>query len=217
MPRLGKTYPIEIDVTAKPKAEYQTDEYFEMELPTAPAVMVADEIIVEGSDVSEYELEACICRHLGLPEPQLQKKGVPGRRFSLSAVWRSWRSLPLWVQVWVGLFLIPVNAAAFLLIDTPTGKAAAIATIFVVMTNIPIMLYEGGMSRLMAVPHLVAWIPLSVFIIVRFISFPNSSNMQTPELAFAFLLLTINGISLVFDAIDTIRWCRGQRDIPGHG
>jgi len=139
------------------------------------------------------------------------------RRFSLSAVWLSWRALPLWVQVWVGLFLIPANAAAFLLMDTPTGKAAAIAAIFVVMTNIPIMLYEGGMSRLMAMPHLVAWIPLSVFIIMRFISFPNSSNMQTPELVFAVLLLIINGFSLVFDAIDTIRWRRGQRDIPGHG
>ena len=138
-------------------------------------------------------------------------------RFSLSSVWHSWNSLPVWVQIWVGGILVPANAAAFFMVYTPTGKAAAIAAIFVILTNIPIMLYEGGMSRLMAMPHLVAWIPLSVFIIIRFISFPNSSNMQTPELVFAVLLLIINGISLVFDAIDTIRWCRGQRDIPGHG
>jgi len=40
MPRLGSTYPIEIEVTSKPIADYQTDEYFELDLPVAPAVMV---------------------------------------------------------------------------------------------------------------------------------------------------------------------------------
>ena len=49
MPRLGANYPIEIDVTSKPIADYQTDEYFELDLPVAPAVMVGDEIVVEGS------------------------------------------------------------------------------------------------------------------------------------------------------------------------
>ncbi len=34
---------------------------------------------------------------------------------------RSFRSLPLWVQLWVGLFLVPVNAAPFLLPDTYSG------------------------------------------------------------------------------------------------
>lgn len=77
MPRLGTKYDIEIEITSKPNAEYQTDEYFELELPTAPAVMVGEEILVEGSDVSEDTLEACICRHLGLPEPE--KKGLLSR------------------------------------------------------------------------------------------------------------------------------------------
>jgi hypothetical protein len=76
MPRLGATYPIEIEVTSKPIADYQTDEYFELDLPVAPAVMVGDEIVVEGSAVSEEKVEAVICRHLGLPEPAPQKKGI---------------------------------------------------------------------------------------------------------------------------------------------
>lgn len=67
---MGKKYPIAIEVTAKPKAEYETDDYFALDLPVAPAVMVGDEIVIEGSDVSEHEMEACICRHLGLPEPK---------------------------------------------------------------------------------------------------------------------------------------------------
>ena len=41
MPRLGQKYAIEIETISKPIADYQTDEYFELDLPTAPAVMVA--------------------------------------------------------------------------------------------------------------------------------------------------------------------------------
>ncbi len=79
MPRLGEKYPLEIEITAKPKSAYETDEYFALDLPVAPAIMVGDEIIVEGSDVSEHELERCICRVLGLPEPE--KKGLLDRLF----------------------------------------------------------------------------------------------------------------------------------------
>ena len=50
-----------------------------VDLPVAPAVMVGDEIVVEGSDISEEDLEAAICNHLGLPPPEPKKKGVLGR------------------------------------------------------------------------------------------------------------------------------------------
>lgn len=79
MPRLGDRYQVEINVTSKPKVEYETDEYFALDLPVAPAVMVGEEIIVEGADVSEYEIEVCICRHMGLPEPERKKKGLLSR------------------------------------------------------------------------------------------------------------------------------------------
>jgi len=79
MPRLGKKYQIEIQVTSKPNAEYVTDEYFALDLPVAPAVMVAEETVVEGTDVSDSEIESCICRHLGLPEPEQKKGGVFSR------------------------------------------------------------------------------------------------------------------------------------------
>lgn len=81
MPRLGAKYSVEIQTISKPKAQYQTDEYFELELPVAPAVMVADEIVTEGADVAEEKLVAVICRHLGIPEPEPQKKGMLKRLF----------------------------------------------------------------------------------------------------------------------------------------
>ena len=82
MPRLGEKYKdIEIEVTSKPPAQYQCDEYFELELPVAPAVMVGEEIVVEGSGVSQEKVESVICRYYGLSEPEPEKKGILGRLF----------------------------------------------------------------------------------------------------------------------------------------
>lgn len=61
---MGAKYEIDIEVISKPKAEYQTDAYFALDLPVAPAIMVNEEIVVEGGNVSQEEVEACICRHL---------------------------------------------------------------------------------------------------------------------------------------------------------
>ena len=66
MPRLGAKYSLAVEVVSKPRSEYQTDGYFQLDLPVAPAVMVEEEIVIEGADVSETALEACIRRHLGL-------------------------------------------------------------------------------------------------------------------------------------------------------
>ena len=76
IPRLGQKYEIQIETISKPKGEYQTDEYFELDLPVAPAIMVDEEIVVEGTDVSEDKLETVICQHLGIPTPKPRKKGM---------------------------------------------------------------------------------------------------------------------------------------------
>ena len=78
---MGGKYDIDIQVISKPIAEYQTDEYFELDLPAAPAVMVGEEIVVEGTDVAEDALEAVIRSHLGLPPLEPPKKGFLGRLF----------------------------------------------------------------------------------------------------------------------------------------
>lgn len=82
MPRLGQKYQdIEIEVMSKPIAEYQNDDYFALDLPVAPAVMVGDEIVVEGAHVAQDKVEKVICRLLGIAEPETEKKGILGRLF----------------------------------------------------------------------------------------------------------------------------------------
>jgi hypothetical protein len=77
IPLLGPKYPIIIKVTSKPKSDYLTDEYFELDLPVATAVMVGDQVVVvEGADTNQLEIEAAICKQLSLPPPEPAKKGV---------------------------------------------------------------------------------------------------------------------------------------------
>ncbi len=76
---LGEKYDIDIEVMSKPKDAYVTDEYFELDLPVAPAVMVGEEIVVEGSDIGQLDIEQSICSQLGLPPPEPEKKGFLGK------------------------------------------------------------------------------------------------------------------------------------------
>ncbi len=79
MSRLGEKYDIEIETMSKPREEYNSDEYLELGLPVAPAVMVGEEIVVAGNDVSEENLEGAICKHLGPPPPEPERKGILDR------------------------------------------------------------------------------------------------------------------------------------------
>lgn len=90
MPRLGEKYrDIEIEVTPKRVAGYRNHETFEPELPVgpyipaAPAIMVGDEIVVEGEDVSQDEVETVIRRYLGMDVPDQSKKGILSRLFGM--------------------------------------------------------------------------------------------------------------------------------------
>ncbi len=81
MPRLGEKYDVEIETISKPQADYLTDEYFALDLPVAPAIMVGDEIVIEGQDIDDHSVEVVICRQLGLPKPEQEKKGIMNKLF----------------------------------------------------------------------------------------------------------------------------------------
>ncbi len=64
--RLGVEYPIDIQVTSKPRADYRTDEWTQTELPCAPAIMIGDVVVVEGSDITDEKVVSEIKRQLGI-------------------------------------------------------------------------------------------------------------------------------------------------------
>jgi hypothetical protein len=67
LPRLGKKFDIPVEVVKKPREAYQSMAYADLGLPRAPAIMLGGEILVQGKDIAEQELEAMIRRNLAGP------------------------------------------------------------------------------------------------------------------------------------------------------
>jgi len=81
--RLGAEYPIDIETTSKPFAEYRTDEWADTDQPCAPAIMIGEEVVAEGSDVTEEKVVAEIRKQLGMPPLEPEEKGILGRLFMI--------------------------------------------------------------------------------------------------------------------------------------
>ena len=124
-------------------------------------------------------------------------------------IWRSYRSLPLWVQVWVAGVLVPVNMAALVFISQPSGMWIALLAIGAMLPNIAIMLYERGLSKMMAFPHLLPWGALVLWLAI---AMPQGSAAYQ---AYLWILLAVDALSLAFDIPDALKWRKGDRAIAG--
>ena len=65
VPGLGKKFDIDIEIVEKPRADYGTEAYSRAGLPAAPAIAAGGEVIVQGKDIEEAELEKAISGFLG--------------------------------------------------------------------------------------------------------------------------------------------------------
>jgi len=122
---------------------------------------------------------------------------------------RSFMRLPLWVRLWIAFGLGTVNAAAFFLTHFPIGYWAAWSTAFVLAVNGPAIIFQRGWGKVLALPHLVAWVPLLAFVAWRL----SHHEVAQIELAYGVALLVVNGISVLLDISDTWRWFRGERAV----
>lgn len=121
-------------------------------------------------------------------------------------IWHSFRKLPLWVQLWMVLWLIPINIASLIFIQESNGFLIAILANIAMLLNVPIMWFERGMSRAMALPHLPFW---SILVIVILLINPDTSTSYGKYL---WLLALTNFLSLVFDINDAIKWFKSNRN-----
>ncbi len=64
LPGLEEKYNIEIETISKTRDTYRSAEYQATALPIAPALMLADEVVVQGKPISEEALKEAIRRHL---------------------------------------------------------------------------------------------------------------------------------------------------------
>ena len=64
---MGEKYETEVETVSRSREEYQSEGYKALGLPSAPAVMVEDEVAAQGPEISAEKLEAVIRRHLEMP------------------------------------------------------------------------------------------------------------------------------------------------------
>ncbi|HSF92203.1 MAG TPA: hypothetical protein VLA51_08345 [Paracoccaceae bacterium] len=120
------------------------------------------------------------------------------------AIFDSFRSLPVWVQIWVGLVLIPANIAPLAYLNEPRGVTIAILAAGALAINGVVLLVERGFSRAMAFSHLALWIPLLVIMLPM---------LQSDAPRLYRLLFAINTVSLAFDFRDAYFWIKGDRAV----
>ncbi|MCX8954007.1 hypothetical protein OU790_11230 [Ruegeria sp. NA] len=123
-------------------------------------------------------------------------------------IWRSFRALPLWVQIWVAVILVPVNLVPLAFLDQPQGMLIAVLAITGMALNIPIMAVARGMSGAMALPHILCWVPLVVIVTLLLFS---DATLSIAFIKFLWVLLIVDIISLLFDFRDAVNWLRSRR------
>ena len=128
----------------------------------------------------------------------------------ITNIWASFRRLPLWVQIWVGVILMPVNLLPLLFLDQPGAGLIAVLAIGGMALNLPILLWYQGFSKAMAISHVVLWVPLVGVIAVHL---QGLVGVNDSYFRFLLLLLVVDVISLLFDTVDAVKWWRGDRAV----
>ena len=63
---MGEKFSLEIETISRTREAYRTAEYQATGLPIAPAVILNDEVLIQGGPISEEALESAIRRHLAI-------------------------------------------------------------------------------------------------------------------------------------------------------
>ncbi|MEH6477563.1 MAG: hypothetical protein V7727_17860 [Sneathiella sp.] len=126
-----------------------------------------------------------------------------------AALWHSFRSLPGWVQIWMMIFLMPINMVSLFFLTEPLGYWIAFLANIGMILNLPVMLWYRGFSKAMALPHLIPWTALVILIAIYR---PVASGAYD---IYLWILLATNVMSLIFDYRDALHWFRGDRNVAG--
>jgi len=110
----------------------------------------------------------------------------------------------------VGLILAPVNTASIFFTGETGGWLVAALALGGMAPNLVVMAIERGLSKAMALSHVLLWTPLVVFIVLGLLPDPAVSGAY---FIFLWIVLVVNLISLGFDTFDSVKWFRGDRDI----
>jgi hypothetical protein len=121
----------------------------------------------------------------------------------LKAFATSWMAFPIWVKIWL-IFLNGVFLTAFAFLPDRTATVALVAYFATAPLLAGQIGYDGGLRRILALAHLVPWIPLLLWLVIA----ADGTSYTT------LLTLTV-AICLAFDINDLWRFLKGDRAVLG--
>ena len=119
--------------------------------------------------------------------------------------------MPLHWQLWL-MLLITANVVTPLFFLHHVESLVVLGTILASMTLMTVLTARFGFTRIVGLGHIL-WIPMLAFLFTRLGDIPASDAFGIWIRA----LFVLNGISLVIDAADVIRYIAGERreTVPG--
>ena len=119
--------------------------------------------------------------------------------------------MPLHWQLWLGI-LVGANLVAPLFFLGHLEAQVTIAALLISMTLMIALTARFGFSRILGLGH-VAWLPLLAFLVDRVMEVPATTGFGL----WLRTVIVLDAISLVLDAVDVVRFLRGDRSetVPG--
>jgi hypothetical protein len=132
----------------------------------------------------------------------------------LEALGVSWLGIKTWVKYWLfalnGVFL-----AAFFFWPSEISKVSLIAYLATMPLLLAIMIVQRGLTRLLGVGHLIAWVPLVIYLLGRVTGDAFGSRLSSESggglYFYTLCLLGFVTVCLACDIYDLIRWFTGAR------
>jgi hypothetical protein len=146
-------------------------------------------------------------------EPLAASDHLPLHWSTTKAIASSWLAMKTWVKIWLfGLNAVFLAGIAFW--PEPLAKLALASYAASGPWLFAIMVAQRGLTRFLGLAHLVPWLPLLAYLLLRLSSDHLGPRLQPDSgalYAYALLLTGAVAICLAFDAFDVWRWLRGER------
>jgi len=114
-------------------------------------------------------------------------------------------AMPLHLQLWVGL-LVGANIVAPLFLLEHVEAQITLATGLIGVTLMAALTGRFGFSRIVGVGH-AAWLPLLVYLATSLAELPATTVVGL----WLRTVIVLDAISLLLDAVDAVRFLRGDR------
>jgi hypothetical protein len=113
----------------------------------------------------------------------------------------------LWIR-WLGLVNV-VGGLVF--VRRPQARWVLAAMVFILVTNVGLMMAGSGLVKLLSIPHLFAWIPLVAYLAMQLRS--GHVDIRKPFGIWCLVVMVTDLVSVVFDLRDGAQYLLGDHGV----